>query len=273
MRRKGWWEQMQSGEYPETKLKYGDSSWATFKALHPKPSINTNSQSLVQSQGNCPSCGELYWLDKGKCSNCGWAEGKYQGKPFSKDKVDEPQATISKIRNILDEVYAEEQLYESLSHCLKYLREIYRRNKLLFSDEDIVFLQKTNEINKSVASFIELRDEFVQIKSLEHYHELLAVLVLLRDCFDGLAIKIRVEKEIRGLFEKRGITERLEEKKYETELNNKINKLERNAPNCPQGHKMVIREGKYSLFWGCSKFPACSATKGLNMEDKKFLSE
>ena len=31
------------------------------------------------------------------------------------------------------------------------------------------------------------------------------------------------------------------------------------CPDC--GSKMISRKGKYGIFWGCSKFPACKGTR------------
>ena len=33
---------------------------------------------------------------------------------------------------------------------------------------------------------------------------------------------------------------------------------------CPKcGHELILREGRYGIFWGCSNYPNCNYTKHL----------
>jgi len=71
MRRKGWWQQLKSDEYPKTKTNYGDS-----RAVRSKPgNINltlTSNEEPLKLQKECPNCGHTYWVEKG-CYNCGYS--------------------------------------------------------------------------------------------------------------------------------------------------------------------------------------------------------
>ncbi|MFH1597179.1 MAG: hypothetical protein ABIG94_12565, partial [Pseudomonadota bacterium] len=51
MNRMGWWQQLQSGVYPKTKLKYGDISWVIGEPSISKPTPNTHSPINTQLRG------------------------------------------------------------------------------------------------------------------------------------------------------------------------------------------------------------------------------
>jgi hypothetical protein len=66
--KKGWWQQLQDDDYPETQTDYGQD----LEALHGirgKSSDADNGYKEIKLQEKCPQCGKLYWIDKG-CENC-----------------------------------------------------------------------------------------------------------------------------------------------------------------------------------------------------------
>ena len=77
-KKRGWWSQIQSGDYPEGQTKYGDKNWITFNIkknapIEPTKEEGDSEKSLCQLHDNCPNCGKLYFKDKGKCYSCGWS--------------------------------------------------------------------------------------------------------------------------------------------------------------------------------------------------------
>jgi ssDNA-binding Zn-finger/Zn-ribbon topoisomerase 1 len=79
-KKRGWWSQIQSGDYPEGQKKYGDNNWITFNIkknapIEPRKEEEDSEKSLCQLHNNCPNCGKLYFKDKGKCYSCGWSLG------------------------------------------------------------------------------------------------------------------------------------------------------------------------------------------------------
>lgn len=72
--RKGWWRQIQSGEYADTQKKYGDSKWIEHSIKKSEPVKENIQNKPISLQNECPSCGKLYWVDKDKCFNCGWPD-------------------------------------------------------------------------------------------------------------------------------------------------------------------------------------------------------
>lgn len=75
MGKKGWWQQIQSGDYPETQTNYGQDLKALdgFRGDRPIADQNKETKKL---QEKCPQCGKLYWVDKNICNNCGYTNNK-----------------------------------------------------------------------------------------------------------------------------------------------------------------------------------------------------
>ena len=69
MGRKGWWNQIQSDDYPETKIYYGDPRAANWR---PETGIGSaiTYDTPIKLEDHCPNCNQKYWTDKG-CSICG----------------------------------------------------------------------------------------------------------------------------------------------------------------------------------------------------------
>ena len=42
---------------------------------------------------------------------------------------------------------------------------------------------------------------------------------------------------------------------------------------CPKDHKMLIRNGRYGKFYGCSEYPDCRETRPLNTKSKSKKSK
>ncbi len=73
----------------------------------------------------------------------------------------EPQETINDLSQALREVHAEDTLHLLIASRLEALRVLYRRQNNAFSDEQIVFLQHVKQIDASLMTFIELKEEFI----------------------------------------------------------------------------------------------------------------
>jgi len=100
-KKRGWWSQIQSGDYPEGQTKYGDKNWITFNIkknapIEPTKEEGDSEKSLCQLHDNCPNCGKLYFKDKGKCYSCGWSRSS-KNEPVNqvKNKI-QPKEIIKK---------------------------------------------------------------------------------------------------------------------------------------------------------------------------------
>ena len=184
----------------------------------------------------------------------------------------EPQKTIDDLTQVLGEMYAEDMLHTLLETRLSILRVLYRSNKEVFSNEHILFLQKVGQIDTAIVAFIRLREELEEVLNVEDYHRLMAELAQIRETLSGTAVIQRVEKEIRSLREKLPKLEEQVRIAQQIRLQSRRRQVERNAPVCPDGHAMVIRESTRGYFWGCTWFPNCAHTKRLSRDEEKMLA-
>jgi hypothetical protein len=179
---------------------------------------------------------------------------------------------IDGLVQVLREVHSEEELHKTLSTQLDALRDVYRRNRGALSPEHIAFLKTVGQMDKAVLTFIELKEELEDVYDIADYTRLMAILRDLWIALRGCAVTKRVEKEMRGLREKWPALEQqslvLEGMKFSA----KLSQLERKAPNCRRGHRMIIRKGESGYFWGCSEFPHCFLTRKLARGEEDFLN-
>ena len=78
MGRKGWWHQLQTGEYEETKTNYGD-----HRAANDRPKKGENKyqpNTLIRLDHKCPNCGDPF---RGKCYKCGYPSAHSTKRPKS----------------------------------------------------------------------------------------------------------------------------------------------------------------------------------------------
>ena len=179
---------------------------------------------------------------------------------------------IDGLVQVLREVYSEEELHKTLSTQLDALRDIYRRNRVAFSQEHIAFLKTVGQMDKAVMAFIELKEELEDVYDIEDYARLMATLGDIRNALRGSAVAKRIEKEMRELREKLPDLEQQKIVVEGTKISTKILQLEQNAPCCRRGHHMILRKSESEYFWGCSEFPHCFLTKRLTRGEEEFLN-
>lgn len=184
MTRKGWWQQLQSGEYTKTKLSYGNSDWVNFRTPTPRTPVKTSTKAS-------PKTSPFFYTQ-----SPGLAYKNNQLKPLLPGATKEPQITISKIKKILKDVYDAKELHELLSSYLNNLREIYKTNKTDFSTIDILFLKDANSINNSLILFINLKEELIRLPNIENPRNYFNDLLLLSKRLKETAVHRRVEREI-----------------------------------------------------------------------------
>ncbi len=181
------------------------------------------------------------------------------------------QERLNAIQCALEHCLAEEELLELITSNLKTLRQEYTTNKNAFTKEHIAFLQSLTPISKQLGSFIALKEELLYVNTLKHYTFLVNQLVDIKNALRPFAVCKRISKEIRELTEKLPIIRQEDEAKQQVRLNARIAALEHNPWRCPRQHKMVIREGRYGYFRGCSKYPLCQHTQQLAPHEKDNL--
>lgn len=181
------------------------------------------------------------------------------------------QGTIDELKFFLEHSIAEEELLEAITSKLKMFREQYSLDKDSFTKDHIDFLKSLSPLSTYLCSFISLKEELIYVNSLKHYTFLTNQLVDIKNALHPFPIQKRVSKEIRELNERLPQIRQEDEIKQQSRLNARIIDLEQNPPRCPRKHTMVIREGRYGYFWGCSSYPTCQHTDVLNPDEKDKL--
>ena len=144
----GWWQQVQSGEYRKTpKLSQGTPSPAITKATIPQ---------------NSSAMSSLYNAQFRSLTNTNNQFRLSLPIATKQPQINEPQITIAKIQKMLNESYEANKLQELLSSAINKLKEIYKTNKSIFSNKDIVFLRNASNINNSLIILIKTKEELVR---------------------------------------------------------------------------------------------------------------
>jgi hypothetical protein len=183
----GWWQQLQSGEYPKTKLKLATNGWLNLyigkkttasaktdcppdtKPASLEPSIKSVSsdytnrtipkhlpigslineqRETIQAADNADNANKVQKPTlKSKPEPKSNVKLKPSLRPSFIVVMKEKQLLIYKIKNILNEETKPIALFASLSAALDNLRDLYKSNKFIFSNSDIDFLKWASEIN------------------------------------------------------------------------------------------------------------------------------
>jgi hypothetical protein len=181
---------------------------------------------------------------------------------------------INKLVELIADEINEKSAFEIAMGILDQLRIEWKRDKYQFEREDILVLSKIAKKVKAIGEFIELLDEFDYINTKEEAEEIILRLNELNELIGNGKITLRIKKEIRELIEKREKLPSFSERQYSVDLMKAINKLEKNPPACHKcGRPMVLREGGFSFFWGCSIFPHCWGKKYLSRSESAMLPD
>ena len=184
----------------------------------------------------------------------------------------EVRQAIDDLRSSLEYITAEDELLGIIVDRLTALRQSYPSDRSLFTPSDIELLKSLGAISDHLRAFIELREELVSVNSLKEYEEIVSRLGRAKGALACFPVARRIAQEIRGLNERLPAIRLQDEAQRQFRLNARILDLEQNSPRCPRRHPMVIREGTRGHFWGCSRYPFCSATAQLTLEENHLLN-
>lgn len=184
----------------------------------------------------------------------------------------EVRQAIDDLRSCLKRVTAEDELLGIIAARLTALRRAYPSHKSSFTPSDIEFLKSLAVISDHLRAFIELKEELADVDSLKEYEDIVSRLARAKASLAAFPVAKRIAKEIRELQEKLPAIRERDEAQHQFRLNSRILDLQRNPRLCPRRHPMVIREGTHGHFWGCSRYPFCSATAQLTQEENDLLT-
>jgi hypothetical protein len=181
------------------------------------------------------------------------------------------QRTIDELKSSLEHSVAEEELLETITGKLATLRKAYLTDRQSFTGDHLAFLKSLAPVSDHLRAFVEIKEELADVRGLKHYGFLMNRLADLKGALASFAVGKRVGKEIRELNEKLPDIRQQDEADEQSRLSARIIDLEQSERRCSHNHIMVIREGRYGYFWGCSRFPNCEQTKQLTSEEKGKL--
>ncbi|MDP3000637.1 MAG: hypothetical protein Q8N47_24350 [Bryobacterales bacterium] len=177
------------------------------------------------------------------------------------------------VRKIIDELKVsvehnteEEELLHVITARLTALRQSFLSHRSLFTPSDIEFLKSLPAISDPLRLFIELKEELIDVDTLEDYTAMMGRLVEIKGRLPSCAVRKRVMKEIRELNERLPTIRAQDDAMRQVRVNARIVDLEQNPPHCRRNHAMVIREGQHGYFWGCSRYPFCGEVAQLTAE-------
>lgn len=150
----------------------------------------------------------------------------------------------------------------------KELKYELRRESGQISKSQRKSVKKINRILRSIKSFVEEQEDFKYLSTKEEVDETIGRLYQVVEELVGLEVARRVDKEIRELLERKKQLPHEAGERRSAKLKEALRKLLRNSPSCRKcGKSMVLRDGPYSYFWGCSTFPTCFGKKSLTNDE------
>ncbi len=184
----------------------------------------------------------------------------------------EVRQVIDDLRSSLEHVTPEDELLAVIADRLTALRQSFPSHRSLFTPSDIEFLKSLSVISDHLRAFIELKEELLSVGSLKEYEDIVNRLTHAKGALACFPVGRRVAKEIRALNERLPAIREQDEAQRQFRHNAGILDLEKTPRRCPRNHPMVIREGTHGHFWGCSRYPFCSATAQLTPEENDLLT-
>jgi hypothetical protein len=176
---------------------------------------------------------------------------------------------IEQLRILVWEEVNEKRILEIGEPIVLDLRSTWKMQRHDFSSDNVETLRDLVKKVEAIKAFIEVEESFQYISTKEDVDEVTGDLFLIGEELNELNVSGRVNKEIRGLLEK----------KLRLPAQKSVNKTKAlhaiylRAPTCDRcGNKMLLREGNGFFFYGCTTFPKCYGKKYLTDEEQDKLS-
>jgi len=171
------------------------------------------------------------------------------------EQTETPAATLDALLRFQQDTVSEQRILEHSEAVLAALDARLEQEPAAFTEDDLKGLEAARLTVSRLEDFQNAQEDMQQLHDLDDYTDLMNILTELSGAFAEAEVGKRIKKEIRELHGRRaGLSE--------TRRSRLLAKLARQAPNCPSGHKMELRQGD-DWFWGCSLYPKCRETKEL----------
>lgn len=178
---------------------------------------------------------------------------------------------LADLRLSLETVVSEDDLLHVITERVAALRQSFPSHRRLFTPSHIEFLKSLAPVSDRLRSFIEVKEELVDVGTLAEYTAMVSRLTEIKGALGTLAVRKRVMKEIRGLNERLPAIRERDGARRQARVDSRIFDLEQDPRHCRRNHAMVIREGRYGYFWGCSRYPFCVQVVRLTPEEEDRL--
>ena len=233
---------------------------------------------------------ELYWDNGGVCSKHGWLncdvcntnnidnndEESVQNESISKTEILNPETFSKSLNELKTLIYKSLNLEEILAYGNEHLPnlEISAIKSMNYSETDKTLLFDLSNKFKAIKMFSEELEDIKYMQYKEEFEESIGKFYEIIETLGGLEIIKIIQKEIRELVIKTDSSISSSSAKKSKTLSDGINRLNTNRPICIKcNNKMVLREGNFVPFWGCSTFPDCWGKKWLNNEELEILGK
>lgn len=148
------------------------------------------------------------------------------------------------------------------------LRLAYVNDRSLFSSESIIKLKELSNKIEMIEIFIDHQDDFDHIQCKEDIDEIILELYCVVETLSELKVSGRINKEIRGLLNKKDVLPSKAVTLKKTKENSAYKALSANPHKCKKCDEiMVLREGGGTFFWGCRTFPTCWGKRYLTKDE------
>jgi len=184
----------------------------------------------------------------------------------------EVRPAIENLQSSLEHIASADELLRIIDDHLTALRRCYSSHPSGFTASDIEFLKSMGVISNHLRAFLELLEDLVNVSSLSEYEDIVSRLVRAKCALASFPVSKRIAKEIRALSERLPAIRQQDDARRQFRISARIISLEQTPRRCPNRHPMAIREGTRGYFWGCTRYPFCTATAQLTPEENHFLN-
>ncbi len=180
--------------------------------------------------------------------------------------------TIAQLRLALDTIADENLIQDQILSALQNLRNEYRRVPTSFSSETIRNLKRLSSLADAIHEFKDVLEDARDVRTRDEAVEVLVRFDALREKLWTPLLAQRLHKETRELVGKSESLPSSSALRRNAERKRLVFELESQAPICYRcSGRMVIRETRASIFWGCSDFPKCFARQWLTKQQQGLI--
>lgn len=177
---------------------------------------------------------------------------------------------IAKGSNVFEQL-APESLALALQEVLKESVDLPNSNSPGKVDEGGSILVNIPSVLNAIAEYLNCLEEIPYVKSLEYAIEMSSQLADISERLSPFDLgKIAITRARALAAESKNLPSEPVVQR-DAQFKRKLIQLNAEAGTCSCGSKMIVREGPYGYFFGCSSFPDCFRSRKLTPKELDFL--